>query len=61
VHIRQAEAEGVVPLDVELADVEEPEAEIADADVDGRRGLAPRVVGEAVGEGRRAVGVAFRE
>ena len=57
VHIQEIETEGVVPLDVELADVGEPEAEVADRVVGGGRGPAPRVVGVAVGQGERAVGV----
>jgi hypothetical protein len=57
VHVREAQPQLVVPLDVELADVGEPEAEVADRVV-GRRGrLAPRLVAVAVGEGERPVGV----
>ena len=55
VHVDQPEPQLVVPLDVELADVEEAEAEIAERAV-GRRGrLAPRLVAVAVGQGERAV------
>jgi hypothetical protein len=57
VHVVQAETEPVVPLDVELADVEEPEAEIGDRAVGGRGRPAPGVVAVAVGQGQAAVGL----
>jgi len=57
VHVQQAEPEGVVGLDVELADVQEPEAKIGEPVVGRGRGGAPGRVGVAVGErqGARAV------
>ena len=42
VHVQQPEAQLVVPLDVELADVQVPEAEVADAVVGGRSRADPR-------------------
>ena len=53
----RAEAQLVVPLHVELADVQEAEAEIGDRVVGGRGRRAPRLVAVAVGQGERAVGV----
>ena len=54
VHVGEAEAELVVPLDIGGTDVEEPETEVCDRVVGGRGRRSPGRVGVAVGQGERA-------